>query len=328
MSSVPYSRYLLYPVPWYSFLIVLGAVAALVLACREEKRVGLPKDTVIDLALWIIPGGIIGARIYYVVFSWDQFRNDLFSVFRIWEGGIAIYGGLIAGLLVLVVFCRCRHLPPLVLCDIIVPGIAFAQALGRWGNWFNIEAYGYAVSDPSLCFFPFAVQVPADNMNWHLATFFYESVWDLIVFSLLLIVRRNRKRPAGKVFLCYLFFYAAGRLVIEELRTDSLYLSAGIRASQLFSLMICVAVLICFIVFSHRNSRIPVMTLIMAVPAATASVFLLLYSLSVPLGFLDKDLIRRNVIFLLICIMMLILCLMPMLKTGIPGGKKHADDKD
>ena len=146
MPSVPYSRYLIYPVTWYSFLIVVGASLALFLSCREEKHARLPRDTVLDLALWLIPGGIIGARVYYVVFSFHQFQNDLFSVFRVWEGGLAIYGGIIAGLLVLFIFCRRRNISFLLLCDIIVPGLALAQAIGRWGNWFNMEAYGLPVS--------------------------------------------------------------------------------------------------------------------------------------------------------------------------------------
>ena len=176
MSSIPYSRYLVGSIPWYSILIVTGVVLAIALACHEERRAGLPRDTVIDLALWLLPFGIAGARIYYVVFSWDSFRNDLLSVFRIWEGGLAIYGGIIAGVIVLLVFCRVRKMRPLPLCDIIVPGLALAQCIGRWGNWFNMEAYGFTVTDPRLCFFPFAVQIPADGYAWHLATFFYESL--------------------------------------------------------------------------------------------------------------------------------------------------------
>ena len=101
MLSVPYSRYIFDPVPWYSFLIVLGVALAVILACREERRVGLPKDTMIDLTLWLLPFGIIGARLYYVLFSWDQFRSDLLSMFRVWEGGIAIYGAVIAGIVML-----------------------------------------------------------------------------------------------------------------------------------------------------------------------------------------------------------------------------------
>ena len=221
MSSIPYSRYLIYPVTWYSFLIVLGASLALFLSCREEKRARLARDTVLDLALWLIPGGIIGARIYYVLFSFEQFQDDLLSVFRIWEGGLAIYGGIIAGLLIMFLFCRHRNVSFLLMCDIIVPGLAVAQAIGRWGNWFNMEAYGLPVTGSFPCFFPLAVQIPADGYTWHLATFFYESAWDFIVFVFLLLSRHtllNRKK--GDVFFFYLFLYASGRLIIEEMRMD------------------------------------------------------------------------------------------------------------
>ena len=238
MLSVPYSRYLIYPIPWYSFLIVLGVVLAVLIACREEKRAGLKKDTVIDLALWLLPGGIIGARIYYVVFSWNQFRDDFLSVFRIWEGGLAIYGAIISGLIVLLVFCRHRGLSPLLLCDLIAPGLALAQSIGRWGNYFNIEAYGLSLSNPSLCFFPLAVRVPADGNAWHMATFFYESVLDFGIFLFLMKFRHSIPHRKGDVFFHYLFLYAAGRLCIEELRTDSLFAVSSVRISQLLSVLI------------------------------------------------------------------------------------------
>ena len=112
MFSVPSSRYIFYPIPWYSFLIVLGAFIAILLASRQERKLGLKKDTILDLSLSLLPAGIIGARIYYVIFSWPQFRHDFWSVFRIWEGGLAIYGGIIAGLITLLLFCRIRKLPP------------------------------------------------------------------------------------------------------------------------------------------------------------------------------------------------------------------------
>ena len=239
MSSVPYSRYLVYPVTWYSFLIVAGAGLAIYLACNEERRQGLPKDTIIDLALLILPCGIIGARIYYVVFSWDQFSEDLFSIFRIWEGGLAVYGGIIFGFIALYVFCRKRRLPVLTLCDLIAPGLVLAQGIGRWGNWFNMEAFGPVVTDRELCFFPIAVQIPADGYHWHLATFFYESIWDFSVFLFLVLSRRKLLRKKGDVFLFYLFLYAAGRLVIEELRTDSLYTVSSVRVSQMLSALFC-----------------------------------------------------------------------------------------
>ena len=280
MSSIPSSRYIFGTIPWYSFLIVTGVVIAIILACREEKRAGLPKDTVIDLALWLIPFGIIGARIYYVVFSWEQFRYDLLSVFRIWEGGIAIYGGIIAGLIVLLLFCRNRHLSAFLLCDMIAPGLVFAQAIGRWGNWFNIEAYGLQVSDPALCFFPFALQVPAEGNAWHLATFFYESVWNMCIFIFLMIGRRKRLNARGDVFCFYLLLYASGRLVIENLRLDSLYAASSVRVSQLLSILICLFVIIRYIVLLHRQKRLSASLRNVVLPLASAStVFALVYAL-------------------------------------------------
>ena len=280
MSSIPYSRYIFGTIPWYSFLIVTGVLIAVFLACREEERAGLPKDTVIDLALWLIPFGIIGARIYYVVFSWDQFRNDFLSVFRIWEGGIAIYGGIIAGLIVLLLFCRKRRLSAFTLCDIIAPGLVLAQGIGRWGNWFNIEAYGLPVTDPALCFFPFALQVPAEGYAWHLATFFYESVWNICIFIFLIVGRRKCLRARGDVFCFYLLLYASGRLVIEDLRLDSLYAASSVRVSQLLSILICLFVIIRYVVLLHRQNRLSALLRYIVLPlASVSSVLALAYSL-------------------------------------------------
>ena len=250
MLSVPYSRYIFDPVPWYSFLIVLGVALAVILACREERRVGLPKDTMIDLTLWLLPFGIIGARLYYVLFSWDQFRSDLLSVFRVWEGGIAIYGAVIAGIVTVLVFARCRKLPPLLICDVIAPGLVLAQAIGRWGNYFNMEAYGLPVLRQSMCFFPLAVQIPENGVYvWHMATFFYESVWDFSVFVFLMAARHKLLRRQGDVFFFYAFLYAAGRFVIEDLRMDSLYTSSAVRVSQLLSALVCLALFVRWVLF-------------------------------------------------------------------------------
>ena len=260
MSSIPYSRYIVGPVPWYSFLIVAGVVLAIVLACRGVRRTALPRDTVIDLALWLLPFGIAGARIYYVIFSWNSFQDDFLSVFRIWEGGLAIYGGIIAGVIVLLVFCRVRKLQPLLLCDIIVPGLALAQCIGRWGTGFNMEAYGFTVKDPRLCFFPFAVQIPADGYTWHLAAFFYESLWDFLVFLYLVIARRKLFLRDGDAFFSYLFLYGAGRLVIEQMRTDSLYLGPeewGIRVSQVIGIVSVLAgAILLYWVSRHRPVKV------------------------------------------------------------------------
>ncbi len=305
MPSVPYSRYLIYPVTWYSFLIVIGASLALFFSCREEKYARLPRDTVLDLALWLIPGGIIGARVYYVVFSFHQFQNDLFSVFRVWEGGLAIYGGIIAGLLVLFIFCRRRNISFLLLCDIIVPGLALAQAIGRWGNWFNMEAYGLPVSGSFPCFFPFAVQIPADGYTWHLATFFYESVWDFFVFVFLLLTRHTLlNRRKGDVFFFYLFLYAAGRLIIEELRMDSLYASS-VRISQLFSAVLCAFILFRYRLFSVKPVHKRPFSFFILFPLAVISVIVIIcYSLFGHSHFMLS--VKHTVILLSVCSVLMV----------------------
>ncbi len=254
--SVPYSRYIFNLIPWYSFLIVLGAALAISMGIREEKNTGLKKDTFLDFALIALPSGIIGARIYYVAFSFDQFRDDFISVFRIWEGGIAIYGAVIAGVIAAVLFSRKRKVSVWTLCDLAAPGLVLAQAIGRWGNYFNQEAYGLAVRNPVLCFFPFAVLIQeASGYVWHMATFFYESCWDFCVFAFLMIARRKWFRYSGDVIRFYGFLYACGRLVIEDFRMDSLYAASSVRISQLLSVVICMSVLICYTVrFRHQVS--------------------------------------------------------------------------
>ena len=281
MLSIPYSRYIFYPIPWYSVLIVLGTAIAVILAAREEKRVGLKKDTVIDLALWVLPIGIIGARVYYVVFSWDQFRSDLLSVFRIWEGGIAIYGAVISGFLALLLFCRHRKLSLLLLCDLIAPGLVLAQSIGRWGNYFNMEAYGLSMEKPSLCFFPLAVQIYENGIYvWHMATFFYESLWDLIIFCFLILARRKILFRQGDVFSFYLFLYAAGRFIIEDLRMDSLYTSSSIRVSQLLSAIICLLVFLRYLHLANNNgSSKKFVYVIFTTIALISSAFQIFYAL-------------------------------------------------
>ncbi len=253
MPSVPYSRFIIGSLPWYSFLIVSGAVLAITIAMREEKRIGLKKDTVLDLALILLPSGILGARLYYVAFSWSSFRDNPVSVLYIWEGGLAIYGGVLAGLLAAFLFCRFRKISFGTVCDLLAPGLALAQAVGRWGNYFNMEAYGSAVTDPSLCFFPLCVFIPADG-GWHLATFFYESVWDLCIFIFLLFARRRSVRKAGDLFLFYLFLYAAGRFTMENFRMDSLYAVSSVRVSQLLSELVCVCLTLYFLFFRRDTA--------------------------------------------------------------------------
>lgn len=248
MPATPSSRLFLGLLPWYSVLIVTGILAALFLAIRQEKRAGLPRDTMVDLALWVVPCGIIGGRLYYVAFAWDTFAAHPISILYIWRGGMAIYGAIIGGALAVAAFARKRKLPLGSLTDVIVPGLALAQAIGRWGNYFNMEAYGAEVTSTALQFFPFAVLIPGTGGGtWHMATFFYESVWDFGVFVTLMLLRPHR-RKCGDTTLWYFLLYGAGRLIIEGLRTDSLMSSSGaVRVSQLLSTLLCLAVELVFL---------------------------------------------------------------------------------
>ena len=224
---------------WYGILIALGMLVALWWCMRQRTKYGIREDDLIDGLLWGIPCGIIGARIYYVLFYLSQFKDHegRFSwskAIAIWDGGLAIYGGVIAVVIVAIILCRSRHIKLGAMMDLVVMGLLIGQAIGRWGNLFNGEAYGYPVQSAFWQFFPVAVQV--DGV-WHLATFFYESCWDLAGF-IVLWRHRLRARRTGDVFFLYLLWYGAGRTIIEGLRTDSLMLGP-IRVSQLLSLALC-----------------------------------------------------------------------------------------
>lgn len=253
MASAQLGRMAFGIVPWYSLIIVTAIALGIFLCGREEKRLGLPKDTAIDSALWAIPFGIIGARLYYVAFAWEQFSVNPIRILYVWEGGVAIYGALLGGLLGVWLNARRKKISLPALLDMIAPSVILAQALGRWGNYFNMEAYGEAVINPAWQFFPFAVLIPgAEGATWHLATFFYESVWDLVSFLLLMAFRKRMTRR-GDVFLWYVLLYGAGRAVVEGLRLDSLmWLNGTIRVSQWLSLLAIAAV---FMVFALRMRK-------------------------------------------------------------------------
>lgn len=219
----------------YGLLIACGMALSVFLCSKQEKRLGLPKDLTYDLALWVIPAGVIGARLYYVAFQWDMYRNNPLSILYIWEGGLAIYGGVIGGALAVFAFSRIRKAPFGKLADMIAPALILSQAIGRWGNFFNGEAYGRLVKSPALQWFPLAVNVGGE---WHMATFFYESVWDFIGFWVLWL-NRKKTTASGNLFLLYLVWYGLGRAFIEGLRTDSLMLGP-LRVSQVLSVLLCI----------------------------------------------------------------------------------------
>lgn len=198
MGAMPASRYAFGSVPWYSVLIVSAIVIGLSLCGHEQKRLKLPADLAIDLALCLIPSAIVGARLYYVAFSWDVFAADPLRILRIWEGGLAIYGGILGGAIALLLFCAVRHMPLLQLADVLVPALALGQGIGRWGNYFNMEAYGRLITNPQWQFFPVAVLIPVDSgYEWHMATFFYESCVDVLIFLVLWFGVRKRSGGTG-----------------------------------------------------------------------------------------------------------------------------------
>ena len=241
-------------IPFYSILMMTAVALGLLLSTREEKRLRLPQDTVLNFALVAVPLGIVCARLYYVLFSWESFKSDPVEILRVWHGGLAIYGAVIGGLLAALLVTRGNLTRFLTLADVCAPSLALGQAIGRWGNYANMEAYGAPVTAAWAQFFPLAVEIPtvlADGTTasvWHMATFFYESLWCALLFVFLYRLQR-KARHCGNVFFAYLVLYCAERAVVEGLREDSLMLrlfGLSIRFSQLLSALVIVFAAVVF----------------------------------------------------------------------------------
>jgi len=213
-------------VMWYGVLISLGVLLGVLVALRECKRVGFKEEDLLDFLLFAIPAGIIGARAYYVIFSWDFYSQNLGQIINIRNGGLAIHGGLIAGAIVSIIFCKKRKINVWQILDIVIPSVALGQAIGRWGNFINQEAYGGPTN------LPWGIIV--DGVKVH-PTFLYESIIDFCVFIFLMWFRKNKRQNQGEVFALYLVFYSIGRFFVEGLRTDSL-MFLNMRVAQLISL--------------------------------------------------------------------------------------------
>ena len=242
-----------FQVYWYGIIIALAIGAGLFAASARERRLGFPKDTTISLALWVVPFALVGARAYFVAFSWEQYRGDLWKILDTRSGGMAIYGAVIAGVLVGLIYARRNRLSFRRLCDLVAPGLALGQAIGRWANFINQEAYGYPVANPALQWFPMAVFIEAEG-GWHLATFFYESAWCLLVFLFLLVMeKKGRLSRPGDGFLWYLLLYALERALVEGLRTDSL-MWGPVRVSQVLSLLAALAAALALIVRGRKKN--------------------------------------------------------------------------
>ena len=228
-----------WPVYWYGIIIAAGFLLAVLYCTRVAGRYGIRQDDIIDMLFFAVPLSIVGARLYYIVFYLDLFRKedgslDFGAMIRIWDGGLAIYGGVIMAVIVLLVFCKVRHIKFLAFADLGVFGMLIGQMIGRWGNFVNIEAHGGPTNLPWRMGIYAYVDGTRQYMEVH-PTFLYESLWNLVGFLLLTQVAKRWRKFDGQMFLSYFAWYGVGRGVIEGLRTDSLYFfNTPIRVSQVF----------------------------------------------------------------------------------------------
>ncbi|MGX7074147.1 prolipoprotein diacylglyceryl transferase [Falseniella ignava] len=240
-----------FAIRWYALFIVAGLMLAIFLAMREAPKKKILADDILDFILIAFPIAIIGARLYYVLFRLDYYSQHLGEIFAIWNGGLAIYGGLIAGAIVLYIFADRKLINTWDFLDIAAPSVMIAQSLGRWGNFFNQEAYGAAVD--SLDYLPAFIrdQMYIDGA-YRQPTFLYESIWNLVGFCLMFIFRRRlRGIRRGHITAFYLIWYGFGRMIIEGMRTDSL-MFIGLRVSQWLSVVL-IGLGIFIIIYQNRK---------------------------------------------------------------------------
>lgn len=245
-----------FEIAFYGMIIGLGVVAGILMATHLAKKSGQDPDVYYDLAIYEVIISVIGARIYYVVFSWDSYKNDLLSIFNLREGGLAIYGAVIAALITATVYCKVKKLSFGLLADTAAPGLILGQIMGRWGNFFNREAFGEYTDNLFAMRLPLDAirssdvtemmrnnMVMIDGINYIQVhpTFLYESLWNVGVLLIMLICWKKYKKFDGQILLIYLFGYGIGRFWIEGLRTDSLmFFGTGLRVSQVLALVLVV----------------------------------------------------------------------------------------
>lgn len=237
-------------IAWYGVIIAGGMMLGLALAICRGKRENIHSDVFYDFLLIAAPIAIVCARACYVVFEWESYADNPIKVFAIREGGLAIYGGVIGGVLAAIVFCKVRKLSFLQFADLLLPSLVLGQSIGRWGNFMNQEAYGNLITDPGLQFFPYGVFIEKTR-QWHQATFFYESFSNAVLLAIMLISYPWFKRQ-GYMIPMYMIGYGAIRFIVEGLRTDSLYLLPGVRVSQLLSLVLITVGVLLTVILRHK----------------------------------------------------------------------------
>lgn len=253
---------------WYGLLIGIGFMLAVIISYMRAPKYGIDPDFILTLTIWIIPSAVIGARLYYVIFSWDLYKDNLMDIFNLRKGGLAIYGGIIAALIFGFFFVRKRKLSFWHMADVMIPYVPLGQAIGRWGNFFNREAFG-GYTDSLFAMRYQLSQVSESNLTQDIInkavtvngveyvqvhpTFLYESVWNIGVFIALLLLRKSGKFKDG-ILAWYLILYGIGRTWIEGMRTDSLYLfNTNIRVSQALSLLMVIGGVILLVILKRKN---------------------------------------------------------------------------
>ena len=231
-------------VMWYGILMALGMIIGTLLAIKEGKRVGIKEDDILDLAIVAIPSGLIGARLYYVIFNWDYYSQNISQILNFRGGGMAIHGALIGGILAGYLFSRYKKMSFFKLADTVIIGVPLAQAIGRWGNFINQEAHGGPTN------LPWGIMVNGEKVH---PTFLYESIWNIGIFIFLWIFRK-KKQYEGELIVLYTILYSLGRFFIEGLRTDSLMIGP-FRMAQVISLVGVIGGIIVHIYLSKKSKQ-------------------------------------------------------------------------
>ena len=239
---------------WYSIFIFLGVFFAslvIILQCKKKK---VNQDFIVNLIFYGVIFGILGARLYYCLFNFNYYKTNLLEILEVWNGGLAIHGGILFGVITIFLYCRKYKADTLKILDIIVLGLILGQAIGRWGNFFNGEAYGGITTLEHLTKLgipKFVIEGMYIDGAYHVPTFLYESIWCFTGFIALFLISKYRYLKSGQLTGCYLIWYSLGRLVIEGMRTDSLMLG-NIRMAQLVSIILIIVGIV-IILISRRN---------------------------------------------------------------------------
>ncbi|WP_426458546.1 prolipoprotein diacylglyceryl transferase [Staphylococcus nepalensis] len=236
-------------VHWYGIIIAVGILMGYFIAQESIKRIGFDKDTLVDIIFWSAIFGFIVARIYFVIFQWPYYAQNLIEIPMIWYGGIAIHGGLIGGFITGIIVCKQKNINPFQIGDVVAPSLILGQGIGRWGNFMNHEAHGGPVSKTvleNLHIPDFIINNMYIEGQYYQPTFLYESVWDILGFVVLILLRKHLR--IGDTFALYLIWYSIGRFFVEGMRTDSLMLTSDIRVAQVMSIVLIIAGVILMII--------------------------------------------------------------------------------